>query len=349
MRISSIECGRTLAIMAVMLIHISPFANPFDPTAWSETHFVYLAGFFNQIARFAVPFFFLCSGYFLWPKLQKQAPFAVAIAYCKPLWWLWLVWSLVYILVPFSPQAVMEQGYLAAMQPQWQMLLADPLNQWWTGGMVHLWFLPALIMAVWALAFCLRYMSLSQALWMGGALYLLGLIGGSYGKALFGSEWHLLTRNGPFFSVLLVAIGAWMRQENVHFRSQTALRLMLAGMLLYAIEAISLFAFWHIPFGRHDFLLGSIPWAVGLFGWLLANPQLGKDSWLERLAPHVLGLYCLHMLLVIWVFPVSMKLMAPWWECVKPALVFALSVLLLQLVRRLPGRDWLLRGRRALA
>ena len=34
MRIASIECGRVLAILAVMVIHTSPFANPFDPTLW---------------------------------------------------------------------------------------------------------------------------------------------------------------------------------------------------------------------------------------------------------------------------------------------------------------------------
>lgn len=31
MRISSIECGRVMAILAVMTIHVSPFANPFNP------------------------------------------------------------------------------------------------------------------------------------------------------------------------------------------------------------------------------------------------------------------------------------------------------------------------------
>ena len=34
MRISSIECGRVVAILAVMTIHLSPFSNPFDPALW---------------------------------------------------------------------------------------------------------------------------------------------------------------------------------------------------------------------------------------------------------------------------------------------------------------------------
>ena len=36
MRLASIECTRVLAILAVMVIHISPFANPFDPTVWTD-------------------------------------------------------------------------------------------------------------------------------------------------------------------------------------------------------------------------------------------------------------------------------------------------------------------------
>ena len=100
MRISSIECGRVLAILAVMLIHISPFANPFDPTLWSDPKYVYLAGFINQITRFAVPFFFLCSGYFLQPKLSSRAPLGMALRYCRPLLILWLAWSALYAVIP---------------------------------------------------------------------------------------------------------------------------------------------------------------------------------------------------------------------------------------------------------
>ena len=100
MRISSIECGRMVAIIAVMVIHISPFANPFDPTVWNWTIDIYVAGFLNQITRFAVPFFFLCSGYFLQPKLSSGAPLGVALRYCRPLLILWLVWSALYAVIP---------------------------------------------------------------------------------------------------------------------------------------------------------------------------------------------------------------------------------------------------------
>ncbi len=118
MRIASIECGRFLAIVAVMMIHSSPFANPFDPTLWSEPFYLYLGGAINQLCRFAVPFFFLCSGFFLQPKLEGAGRWGALWRYCRPLLLLWVSWSLLYLLIPFNPLAVADSGYLAAMVPQ---------------------------------------------------------------------------------------------------------------------------------------------------------------------------------------------------------------------------------------
>ena len=83
MRISSIECGRVLAILAVMTIHLSPFSNPFDPTLWDGTPYLWLGAIINQLCRFAVPLFFLCAGYFLQPALAAGKPMAVALRYCN--------------------------------------------------------------------------------------------------------------------------------------------------------------------------------------------------------------------------------------------------------------------------
>ncbi|MGL4206104.1 MAG: acyltransferase family protein [Aeromonadaceae bacterium] len=344
MRISSIECGRVWAIMAVMVIHISPFANPFDPSVWNEPGYIYLAGLINQLPRFTVPFFFLCAGYFLQPKLCMRAPLQTAWHYCRPLLLLWLVWSVLYMIIPFDPVAAWQQGYRAAMAFQWQLVLSDPLNQWWVGGMVHLWFLPALMLAVWIVALCQQWHRPGWALALGGGLYLLALLGGSYAKPLLGAEWAVMTRNGPFFSLLFVALGFMIRLRQWQLGSALAMRLLVLGAVGYLLEGLILHQLWQIPFGRHDFLFSSLPWALGLFCWLLANPHLGRGSWLERQAPKVLGLYCLHMLLVAWLFPLSMKWMSPYWELVKPLVVFGASLALYALLARLPGAALLLRG-----
>ena len=170
------------------------------------------------------------------------------------------------------------------------------------------------------------------------------MAGGSYGKPLFGAEWALLTRNGPFFSLLFVALGALIRERGLHMASAVALGWMGGGLLIYLLEALLLYTQWQVPFIRHDFLLGSVPWALGLFWWLQANPEWGRGTWCERLAPAVPALYCLHMLLVIWLFPLSMKWMSPGWELIKPLVVLGCSLVLYGALARLPVAGLLLRG-----
>ncbi len=343
MRISSIECGRVIAILAVMTIHVSPFAHPFDPTLWGSESYLWLSGIINQLCRFAVPLFFLCAGYFLQPKLSAGAPMSVAWRYCRPLLQLWLVWSLVYLLVPFNPLNAIEQGYLNSLNAQWQFQLGDTVNRWLVGGMIHLWFLPALIMAVALLALCYRLGRPALALWLGAGLYLLALLGGSYAKPLLGEEWLLLTRNGPFFSLLFVALGARLRLQQWQSSARTGWWLLLSGLALYGLEACVLRAFSGIPLTRHDFLLGSVPWAVGLFGLLLAHPDWGKGSWLARQSPKVLGLYCLHMMLVVWLFTFGPQGASILWELVKVPLLLGASLLAYRLLATLPATRWLLR------
>ncbi|MFQ1878136.1 acyltransferase [Aeromonas veronii] len=292
MRISSIECGRVLAILAVMTIHVSPFANPFNPALWGGESWLWLSGTINRLCRFAVPLFFLCAGYFLQPRLSREAPLTVAWRYCRPLLQLWLVWSLVYLLVPFNPLDAVQQGYLASLRGQWQFQLGDPLNGWLVGGMVHLWFLPALIMAV---------------------------------------------------TLLFVALGALLRQRQWQPDTRTSWQLLLAGVTLYGCEACALQHFAAVPLTRHDFLLGSLPWAIGLFGLLLANPEWGKGCWLERQAPKVLGIYCLHMMLVVWLFVFGPQGASILWEITKVPLLLGASLLVYRLLAAQPLTRQLLR------
>ncbi|MGL5588913.1 MAG: fucose 4-O-acetylase, partial [Aeromonas veronii] len=174
---------------------------------------------------------------------------------------------------------------------------------------------------------------------------LLALLGGSYAKPLLGAEWPLLTRNGPFFSLLFVALGALLRQRQWQPDIRTGWQLLLAGVTLYGCEAWALQHFAAVPLTRHDFLLGSLPWAIGLFGLLLANPEWGKGSWLERQAPKVLGIYCLHMMLVVWLFVFGPQGASILWEIAKVPLLLGSSLLAYRLLAALPLAHRLLRTR----
>lgn len=61
-RIESVDLFRLLAIFCVIMIHAKPFLGS---TLFGCGVNNYLGIFINQISRFAVPFFFTISGFFL--------------------------------------------------------------------------------------------------------------------------------------------------------------------------------------------------------------------------------------------------------------------------------------------
>ena len=96
-KMSSIELGRLLAIIAIIFIHTRPFITTIFGTG-EDTNF---GLFLNQISRFAVPLFFIISGYFIAPKLIA-APLTHLKKYTLPLLKIWLSWSVIYLLFPIN-------------------------------------------------------------------------------------------------------------------------------------------------------------------------------------------------------------------------------------------------------
>ncbi len=51
----------------------------------------------------------------------------------------------------------MQEGYLQEKMGYWQYLSENPINSLFEDGLVHLWFIPALICAVIVIAFFIRF------------------------------------------------------------------------------------------------------------------------------------------------------------------------------------------------
>ena len=85
---NSIESVRYIAAFAVICIH---YFYAKDKTLTLAV---------NQWARFAVPFFFIVSGYFLGEKLKKDDKVIVYWAFIKKILILYFAWQLIYFLNP---------------------------------------------------------------------------------------------------------------------------------------------------------------------------------------------------------------------------------------------------------
>lgn len=251
---------------------------------------------FNQCMRFAVPFFFLISGYLIHPKLS-QAPLGTLKTYSLPLLKIWGMWSVISLLMPFNWQTLSESGYLVERQGYWDWLLTNPINTLFEGGLVHLWFIPALLIAVAIIAISIHLNKVSWLFPLSLLLYLYGLLGGSY-LPLTDFWTPFFTRNGPFFSTLLVVIGFYIRKRNISINSLSALLLIFVGLGVHLSEAAYLVQF-DTPFNVHDFLIGTPIFALGLFFYCLANPNLGSNTFILKISELTLGVYVSHLLIII--------------------------------------------------
>ena len=290
-KIPSLELGRVIAMLAIIAIHSQLLMS--GPLISDQPLFGQII---NQASRFAVPLFFLISGFLIAPKLLNS-PFPAFKRYSLPLFKIWIIWSIISLATPFNLGKVAEQGYVAERSGYINYLMMNPLNSFMEGGLVHLWFLPALIIAVGIIATLIHLKQLKFLLPISILLYLYGVLAGSY-QPITEIASPFFTRNGPFFSTLMVACGFLIRLKGIKISAKKSLTIMLLGMTLHFFEAFYLTQF-DIAFVIHDFLFGTFLWGVGFFSLLLAKPNWGNNNWIPKLSESILGVYVIHLIIII--------------------------------------------------
>ncbi len=281
---TGIDGFRLAAAVLVVAIHTSPLL------VLGETADFVLTG---VIARVAVPFFFMTSGFFLFSGYgggrEKLKGLEIRTAKIYGLAMLFYVPLNVYT------------GYFAA-EPLLPVLLRDVLVD---GTVYHLWYLPA-AMAGAAVAWgLLRRGGFRLAFPATLALYAVGLLGDSYyglAQGLPPLAWLYdrlfevcdYTRNGLFFAPLFFVMGGWFARRRPergtgapHF---CAFLLALAAMIAEGLLLRSL----GLP--RHDSMYVLLPVCLFfLFSWL--SGLRGRRLPLVRTA--ALLVYILHPMVLV--------------------------------------------------
>lgn len=171
--------------------------------------------FTNTICRVGVPFFFVCSGYYLGGKCTDWAAIR---RYNLRLLGLYSLWTLLYL-----PQILYQNRQAGT----WGLSMAKELVYTFfvTGSYTQFWYFPASIAAVLLLyvlkgRFRLPDWLLAPMLLL---LYVLGVMGNAYYGVLLkaGSrlvpfyegyfQWFETTRGGLFFGLPCLYLGYWMR------------------------------------------------------------------------------------------------------------------------------------------
>lgn len=282
---SGIDHFRFIAAFLIIAIHTSPLLS------YTETgDFI----FTRIIARVAVPFFFMTSGFFLisryrynddklWSFVKKTALiYAVAV--------------LIYI--PIN----VYSGYFNT-----DHLLPNIIKDiFFDGTMYHLWYLPASIIGAVIAWFTVKRVRLKKALLITLLLYAIGLFGDSYYgisnnipllKGMYGYIFDVsdYTRNGIFFAPIFFVIGGIIADKSIRLSLKNSIIGFGVSFALMLFEGILLHSF---NIQRHDSMyIMLLPCMFFLFNAL--SYWRGKRSlWLRTSA---LIIYIVHPMIIVFI------------------------------------------------
>lgn len=253
--LGGIDALRVLAAIFVIFIHI-PQHNDLAITS-------------DIIARWAVPFFFAAAGYLA--ASNNRSPIVEVRRLLRRIGIPYLFWVAIYCAFLLPGTSELSVKDIARI-----VLLGGPA--------IHLWFLPALAMAL-VFFRCIQRCTTPKLFILAAVVYAAGLIVGAYRPANLDLPFN--PRNGPFLSVPMVIIGALYRRRPPVDLS-VAVVAVVASFLMYAAEVHFLHPRALDQTGT-TFLIGYTPLMVGL-------------TWKDRITEYVgnfgkysFGVYLTHV------------------------------------------------------
>lgn len=290
-RIESIDVMRVLAMLAVIQIH-SPWYSKVNVTSLDVATIV------DQLARFAVPFFFVISGY-LWASRAFSACdyWPRSLATSKRVLIIFFFWSVIYALGP-SLYVIRQEGIDKLITNIVSIFYPFNFVKFVTAALEgtknHLWFLPALVMAVLISGALLSKRREKTLFTLAILLFVIGLAGSAYSDAPYGFTSGFNFRNGPFFSLIMFVSGyAIHRYGQGIALLPLGIGLAIGGFFLQLIETTWIHEQWGTPL-LHDYLVGTYFFGLGMGMIALSNAPYLRAKALASFGPLILGVYASH-------------------------------------------------------
>jgi len=336
-RNNSIDNIRLLAIFGVVILHSFPFAlvDNMRPLAIA----------INQLTRFAVPCFFVLSGFLYAQRVWSNGASASLRKSAPRIIFLYFFWCVFYVL-PYNVSLIIGATAKAPFSNavfNFLMWVATPENFLLGGSKAHLWFLSALFCATVVCTPFIAHRRIWPMLVVSFGLYIVGLLADPYRDSFPGVSLPINVRNGPIFSSLLFALGASLAAvKNTRLFFRTGCILTLVGVAGQLTEIT--FLMQH-GYQRHPHLLllpdylfstialGTGPAMIGLSGVAASN----NKPWLGGIGRYTLGIYALHYFVMDLFIPVrDIFNTTIWWQFVGPPLYFTLTALIVASLARVP-------------
>ena len=273
-----LDIGKLFSLFAVICIHTQLTADMSSTFVITE----------NQLARFAVPFFFIVSGYVLSSRLSSIRS---SIYYCAtrivPVFVFWMF---------FYNWERIRFGNLP--------LTLEVLGSFDT----HLWYFPSVIVNIVICSVLLKSGQPWIALLVSFAFYLAGCLHGSYEPYIYAHHWrwntihhwNWNTRNGPFFGLLFVSIGACLARVQFAKKPFLYALMFVIGGIAQVVEVRMLAHLEQVPLIIVDYVFSTILFACGAFLFFLSLPNNRLTKFLSGPGRFVLGAYGIHIWVTGW-------------------------------------------------
>ncbi|MDY6857627.1 MAG: acyltransferase [Thermodesulfobacteriota bacterium] len=325
-RIESVDIFRLIAIIGVVSGHTTPFKA--DILVNNETY-KYLDVIINQILRFAMPFFFIISGYFWGVKIRRDKDIVLtSINMAKRILTIFIAWSIIYLL-PINLSAFFEYGVLGPIKVVYRnicYLIEHPIILLMQGTKGHLWFLVALFFALVLSAIFVNKKRIMFLVLLSSSLYIIGVLAKAYTNTPIGIEINFNTRNGPFFSTLPFVTGYIMSGLNTHTKWLLyGSVVFFLGTFLHFIEIYTLMvAFATSP--KQEYVIGTYFMGLGVSMIALSNHPALKNQLLSQFGQLTLGIYAVHLIFVDLLRPIDKYSDSILWELSYMLLAVILSI-----------------------
>lgn len=290
-RDKTVDTIRGVAILSILFIHCKPFY------ALSPNVDLYI----NQVSRFAVPFFFIISGYY-WAKksLNQKNILRIAFKSVKRIGLIFFIWSLVYLL-PANPFELLNNHPTQTIKViYWNSVraLAHPSKLLAEGTAPHLWFLSTLIVlitttSIFQVTHKLKYLGAASAI-----AYILGLLSGPYSHSEIGIGDIGILSSGPLFGAAFYLTGFFLYSTKPNnYWKYAGFLLFIVGTLSHIYESYYCHDKWDESLYQSQ-LIGT--YFAGLGASLISLSTRIELSYINynTFGKKILGIYLTHLLFV---------------------------------------------------
>lgn len=300
-RNDSLDFLKCFAIFFVVGIHTRPFSD--YTSSFLNGEYIDLS--INTFSRFAVPLFFLITGYLIGQKKSAaKLTYGYQKKYLGKLTKILLAWTAFYfvydILLTIFRSFIDGKNVAEELRAQLGTITPDALFYGLdiaTG--YQLWYLAALIWAALILFLAIKIKQVNLLLITALILHIIGLFGQSY-SVFLDTPMQIETRDPLFFSLFYVTLGYWISRQHEGKELKISMPAIIASILIFSILQIVENAVLIESYGAEiggNYFIFTLPASVAILFLALKKPDLNVPL-LNKIGANSVGIYVIHPLFI---------------------------------------------------